>query len=91
MIILVYFLILTHIKDFEQVLRFGDNPVAHRDTYDPTKKDVTLLLYLNPSWHLNFAGETVYFDEQGEIELAVLPKFRRLGMHEGYINFFELP
>ncbi len=67
-------------------LRFGDNPLAHRDTYDPTKKDVTLLLYLNPSWHLNFAGETVYFDEQGEIELAVLPKFRRLGMHEGYIN-----
>ncbi|HIE01197.1 MAG TPA: hypothetical protein EYP59_13065 [Thiotrichaceae bacterium] len=67
-------------------LRFGDNPIDHRDTHDPKKKDVTLLLYLNPSWNLNFAGETVYFDEQGEIELAVLPKFRRLAMHEGYIN-----
>jgi hypothetical protein len=67
-------------------IRFGDNPIDHRDTHDPTKKDVTLLLYLNPSWNLNFAGETVYFDEQGEIELAVLPKFLRIAMHEGYIN-----
>ena len=66
--------------------RYGDNPMDHRDTYDPDVKDVTLLLYLNPHWNMNFAGETVYIDERGEIELSVLPKFCRLAIHEGYIN-----
>lgn len=66
--------------------RFGDNPMDHRDTYDESAKDVSLLLYLNPYWNKNFSGETVYFDEQGEIELSVLPKFCRLAMHEGYVN-----
>lgn len=66
--------------------RFGDAPLMHRDTYDEEAKDVTLLLYLNPFWNQDLSGETVYFDERGEIELSVLPKFCRLAIHEGYVN-----
>jgi hypothetical protein len=66
--------------------RFGDSPMDHRDTHDEIAKDITLLLYLNPYWNLNFSGETVYFDEQGEIELSLLPKFCRLAIHEGFIR-----
>ena len=35
---------------------------------------------------MNFSGETVYFDEAGEIEFSVLPKFCRLAIHEAYID-----
>ncbi|MEM6406645.1 MAG: hypothetical protein AAF669_08680 [Pseudomonadota bacterium] len=47
--------------------RVADSPLEHRDTYDESAQDISLLLYLNPHWNLNFSGETVYFDEQGEI------------------------
>ena len=66
--------------------RFGDTPTIHRDTYDKQVQDITLLLYLNPEWNVDFSGETVYFDEQNEIEFSVLPKFCRLAIHEGYIK-----
>ena len=66
--------------------RFGDSPLSHRDTYNAEVQDITLLLYLNPKWNMNFSGETVYFDEAGEIEFSVLPKFCRLAIHEAYIE-----
>lgn len=71
--------------------RFGDNPMDHRDTDNERAKDITLLLYLNPHWNMNFSGETVYFDERGEIELAVLPKFCRVAIHEGYVRHSSRP
>lgn len=71
--------------------RQGDSPMEHQDTYDASAQDVSLLLYLNPRWNLNFAGETVYFDEKGEIEFSVLPKFLRLAIHEGYIRHASRP
>lgn len=45
---------------------------AHRDN------EVTLILYLNDEWRLDWAGETVVFKERGDIEKAVLPRKNRI-------------
>jgi hypothetical protein len=71
--------------------RFGDNPTDHRDTYQKTSGAITLLLYLNPVWNMNHAGETVFFSDEHEIELALLPKFCRLVIFDGYINHAARP
>ncbi len=71
--------------------RFGDNPTDHRDTYNAAATDITMLLYLNPSWNLNHGGETVFLDEEGEIELSVLPRFCRLVLFEGFVNHLARP
>jgi SM-20-related protein len=61
---------------------FGTDGYAHRDAYsgnnfEPVK---TIIVYLNDQWNKDYAGETVLFDEQGEITQSVLPKFGRCFM-----------
>ena len=38
----------------------------------------TVIVYLNDTWNIDWAGETVIFDKDKEIEAAVLPKFGRV-------------
>ena len=64
-------------------LRFGDNPVEHRDNNNPDVSHMTLLLYLNPDWHRDYSGESVVYGEDGEVEYAVMPRFQRLAMWDG--------
>jgi len=72
-------------------LRFGDNPLDHRDSFDPKIGNVTLLLYLNPTWSINHAGETVFFSEANEITFSLLPKFCRIVFFDSYINHVARP
>jgi SM-20-related protein len=61
---------------------FGTDGYAHRD--DPWIKDKhgveseTFIIYLNDRWDKNWAGETVVYTEDGEIEKSVLPKLGRI-------------
>lgn len=64
-------------------LRFGDNPVEHRDNNNPDVSHMTLLLYLNPDWRPDYSGESVVYSEDGEVDYAVMPRFRRLAMWDG--------
>jgi Rps23 Pro-64 3,4-dihydroxylase Tpa1-like proline 4-hydroxylase len=72
-------------------LRFGDNPLDHRDSFDSEIGDVTMLLYLNPTWNISHAGETVFFSEANEIKFSILPKFCRIVLFDSYINHIARP
>jgi SM-20-related protein len=55
---------------------FGTDGSVHTDT--ERKDELTTVLFLNRNWKADFGGETVVFDERGEIDTAVLPKENRL-------------
>jgi len=52
-----------------------DDPEYHKNMSD--LKTETIIVYLNKIWNIDWAGETVIF-EQNEIEKAVLPRFGRV-------------
>ena len=55
---------------------FGTEGRLHQDigVADKRRHHRTALVYCNKEWNLNWAGETLVFDEDGEISAAVLPK-----------------
>lgn len=63
---------------------FGTDAYAHVD--DPWIREKegsdveseTCILYLNREWDIDWAGETVIFNDMREIEISVLPKFGRI-------------
>src|SRR5690606_15270390 len=50
----------------------SDCPLPHRDSADA--RDRTVLVYANAHWQPEFAGETVFFDDDDEIIRAVVPR-----------------
>jgi hypothetical protein len=63
---------------------YGTDAYAHQDDiwidekYGKGSSGETILLYLNDVWDLNWAGETVVFNDQNEIEFSMLPKKLRV-------------
>lgn len=55
---------------------FGTDGSPHTDT--DREGELTTILYLNPGWKPEFGGETVIFDDSGNIADAVMPKANRL-------------
>jgi Rps23 Pro-64 3,4-dihydroxylase Tpa1-like proline 4-hydroxylase len=51
---------------------YGVEGYVHPDTKYP--KNFTTLLYIVPEWKAEWAGETVFFNDLGEIVAGVLPK-----------------
>jgi hypothetical protein len=63
---------------------FGDSYYAHRDC-SAHEKHVTALYYANLDWHVDWGGETIYYNDQEDAELAVLPRPGRLVVARGAI------
>lgn len=63
---------------------FGADGTLHVDDpwiqeeFGPDMPSETCVVYLNKTWDNNWAGETVVFDDDGEIEKAVIPKHGRM-------------
>jgi hypothetical protein len=63
---------------------FGTDGYAHVDDnwilrdYGTEANSQTIIVYLNDTWDIDWAGETVIFDDNKDIELAVLPKFGKV-------------
>ena len=55
---------------------YGTDGWPHTDS--DRADDLTAILFLNPEWRGEWAGETVIFDNKGEIRLSVLPRANRL-------------
>ena len=55
---------------------FGIEGFHHTDTLK--KGNFTTIFYLNPVWKPEWAGETVFFNSEGEIEKSILPKPGRM-------------
>ena len=63
---------------------YGDGYYAHRDcaAHEP---HVTALYYANLEWQPDWGGETIYYTDEEEAELAVMPKPGRLLIARGAI------
>lgn len=63
---------------------YGTDAYYHVDekwiktTYGSDTESETVIVYLNENWNKDWGGETSVVDENGEIEMAVLPKFGRM-------------
>lgn len=55
---------------------YGTDGWPHTDADRPG--EVTVVTYLNAEWKPEWGGETVVFNEQGDISAAVLPRVNRL-------------
>jgi hypothetical protein len=62
----------------------GDLYFPHRDC-DQHLKNITVLYYGNLAWHADWAGETVFFNDSHDAELAVTPRPGRFVVSRGAI------
>mmetsp|Transcript_41906 Transcript_41906/g.121143 ORF Transcript_41906/g.121143 Transcript_41906/m.121143 type:complete len:327 (-) Transcript_41906:93-1073(-) len=69
---------------YTNAVMFGDVAFMHRDSFDASH--VTALFYPNPEWACELGGETVFYDEEGEIVEAVEPRPGRLVLFRGCIQ-----
>jgi SM-20-related protein len=67
---------------------FGDAMFSHHDS---TVKEITCLWYMVPQWHIDWGGETVFYDKNEEIALACVPKPGRLVVFDGRIKHSGRP
>jgi Rps23 Pro-64 3,4-dihydroxylase Tpa1-like proline 4-hydroxylase len=63
---------------------YGDAYFAHRDC-DPALHNVTVLYYGNLNWHADWGGETLFYNDQHDAELAVTPRPGRFVVSRGAI------
>lgn len=63
---------------------YGDGYYAHRDCATH-ERHVTLLYYANLEWQPDWGGETIYYNDEEEAELAVMPRPGRLVIARGAI------
>jgi hypothetical protein len=63
-----------HSDDAYTFQKYGDEGISE-----------TVIVYLNPIWDPNWAGETVLFDENKEIAKAVLPKPNRAFVFDSHL------
>lgn len=67
---------------------FGDMYYPHRD-FDENEPHVTVLYYANPSWNVDWGGETILYDDVGDAQIAISPRpgrvlaFRGAILHRG--------
>jgi len=63
---------------------FGDSYYAHRDC-NPQERHVTALYYANLDWRLDWGGETIYYNDDEDAELVILPRPGRLVVARGAV------
>jgi Rps23 Pro-64 3,4-dihydroxylase Tpa1-like proline 4-hydroxylase len=63
---------------------FGVEGYPHVDSRSPG--NYTTICYINPIWKQEWAGETVFFNDLGDIAHAVLPKPGRITVFDGRIR-----
>jgi hypothetical protein len=61
---------------------YGDGYYSHRDC-DTHEHHVTALYYANLDWHPDWGGETIYYNDEQDAELAVMPRPGRLVIARG--------
>lgn len=64
------------LRCYSNAYTFGAEGYPHTDSH--INSDMTAILYLNKQWKPEWAGETVFFDDEDEILQAVLPRYNRL-------------
>lgn len=68
---------------YTNAVHFGDVAFVHRDASDNT--NVTVIVYPNPEWRPEYGGETMFYDESGEIIECIEPREGRVVLFHGSI------
>jgi hypothetical protein len=69
---------------------YGDMLFTHTDML-PGMEGLTALWYLAPQWDVEWGGETLLFDSQGDAEFVVSPRPGRLFLFDGRIRHAGRP
>lgn len=77
-------------RAYTNVASYGDMLFTHTDCL-PHQHDLTALWYLCESWDIEWGGETMFFDSDGEIAHAVQPRPGRLVIFDGAIKHVGRP
>lgn len=77
-------------RAYTNVASFGDMLFTHTDCL-PEQDDLTALWYLCEQWDIEWGGETVFYDEHGEVACAVMPRPGRLVVFDGRIRHAGRP
>ena len=59
-------------------ISYGDMLYAHRDRRERDSRDLTALLFVATEWRREWAGETIFFNDDGDAVHAVSPRPGRL-------------
>lgn len=68
------------LRAYTNAYTYGIEGAIHQD--GPVEGDMTFLFYINPTWDIQWGGETIFM-ENGEIIKSVLPKPGRLVVFPG--------
>jgi SM-20-related protein len=63
---------------------YGDSYYLHRDCA-PHEQHVTALYYANSEWQPDWGGETIYYNDDDDAELAITPRPGRLVIARGAV------
>jgi SM-20-related protein len=63
---------------------YGDSYYLHRDCA-AEEQHVTALYYANPEWQTDWGGETIYYNDEEDAELAITPRPGRLVIARGAV------
>ncbi len=69
---------------------FGDILLTHFDAL-PNTRELTALWFLCEQWDVEWGGETMFFDSNGDAQVAVTPKPGRLLLFDGAIRHAGRP
>lgn len=69
---------------------FGDMLFTHTDS-EPGVEELTALWYIAPRWDLEWGGETVLFNSDGDAEFLASPRPGRLLLFDGRIRHAGRP
>jgi hypothetical protein len=69
---------------------FGDVLLTHVDAL-PNTRELTALWFLCESWETEWGGETLFYDDSGDAQVAVTPRPGRLLLFDGAIRHAGKP
>ncbi|MFL6549561.1 MAG: 2OG-Fe(II) oxygenase [Povalibacter sp.] len=69
---------------------YGDVLLSHVDAL-PDRRELTALWFLCEQWDIEWGGETLFFDNSGEAQIAVAPRPGRLLLFDGAIRHAGRP
>lgn len=69
---------------------YGDVLLTHVDSL-PDQRELTALWFLCEQWDIEWGGETLFFDAQGDAQIAVAPRPGRLLLFDGAIRHAGRP
>lgn len=72
-------------KPYRAYVNYGSFTDPMFSHVDAVKEELTCLWYIVPKWHIDWAGETLFFNEQKEIGFACTPKPGRLVVFDSRI------